>query len=167
MHPSIFLLKHDQLDSFLGVFEHILSTEFPGYSKNVVRYFLDKIYTKHNFSWWLTQGQTILVAQDNETIVGFAVIDAPYGGVSLCRWLGVLKSFQKKGKGTQLVQAWIKNAVSQGCHKVEVAGQPEAKGFYEKMGLALEGKRTLSYFGIDQYIFGKVIGIPHEAVMTS
>jgi GNAT superfamily N-acetyltransferase len=79
------------------------------------------------------------------------------GGVSLLRWLGVKRTHQKKGLGRQLITAWLKLATDQGCHKAEVAAQPEAKEFYAKVGLNLEGHRIKSYFGIDQYIFGKVL----------
>ncbi len=84
----------------------------------------------------------------------------------MCRWLGVKKEYQKQGIGHQLIEAWIGLAKKQGCHKIEVASQPEAKGFYEKAGLTLEGKRISSYFGIDQYLFGKVIGQQNDSAMT-
>jgi len=158
------------LNQFLPVFAHILENEFPGYSKNVVRYFLEKIYTKINFEWWMSQKQKIIIAatesENLKEIIGFAVIDAPYGGVSFCRWLGLKKEYQRKGIGKQIIDKWKELAHDSGCHKMEVASQPTAKEFYAKMGLELEGLRKLSYFGIDQYIFGKVIGIPNDEVMT-
>jgi GNAT superfamily N-acetyltransferase len=99
----------------------------------------------------------IFVPKVDNQIVGFAVVDEPYGGVSLLRWLGVRKEFQKHGIGSALIHNWIDLARQQHCHKAEVAAQPEAKEFYAKMGLELEGHRKKSYFGIDQYIFGKVL----------
>ena len=171
MNIAISLLSKQEIDSFLPVFAHILENEFPGYTKNVVRYFLDKIYTKINFEWWTSQKQKIIIAAtENESIkeiVGFAVIDAPYGGVSFCRWLGLKKKYQRKGIGKQIIDKWKELAIQSGCHKMEDASQPTAKEFYAKMGLELEGLRKLSYFGIDQYIYGKVIGTPTDEVMTS
>ncbi|MFA5136605.1 MAG: GNAT family N-acetyltransferase [Patescibacteria group bacterium] len=164
MNATIHTLDQHELDDFFLVFSQVLEDEFPKYTKKIVRYFLEKIYSLHNFRYWLTnQLKTILVAKDTEgMIVGFAVIDEPYGGVSLCRWLGVTKEYQNKGIGTALMRNWTELAQKQNCHKIEVAAQPKAKLFYEKTGLTLEGYKKLSYFGSDQYIYGKILGQPDE-----
>lgn len=161
---TIHILDQHELDDFFRVFSCVLSDEFPKYTKKIVRYFLEKIYSVHNFRYWLTNNlKTILVAKNTEgIIVGFAVIDEPYGGVSLCRWLGVIKQYQNKGIGTTLIDTWTRLAQKQNCHKIEVAAQPKAKLFYEKAGLTLEGFKKLSYFGSDQYIYGKILGQPDE-----
>ena len=164
--PFIHILKKNELDIFFSAFSHILTTEFTQYQKNVVRYLLDKIYSLDNYKYWLENNlKTILVARENDTIIGFTVIDEPYGGVSLCRWLGVSKSYQNKGIGSALVKKWLEFATSQGCHKAELAAVTSAKCCYEKAGLELEGLRKLSYFGIDQYIFGKIIGEVKESTI--
>lgn len=156
-------LKTDDMHEFWSTFKDVLQSEFPGYTKKVVDHFLKNLYSERNFHYYLQTGQkSIFVAKINGTIVGFAVIDEPYGGVSLCRWLGVKRELQKQGIGSALIQTWLELAKKQGCHKAEVAAQPEAKEFYEKVGLALEGKRKKSYFGIDQYIFGQVLAEPKE-----
>jgi len=157
--PSIRILQKNELDDFFSAFSRILTAEFTQYRKNTVRYLLDKIYSRDNYKYWLENDlKTMLTTREDNTIIGFAVIDEPYGGVSLCRWLGVAKSHQYKGIGTALIKRWLELAVSQECHKAELAAVTSAKRFYEKAGLELEGLRKLSYFGIDQYIFGKVIG---------
>ncbi|OGD52801.1 hypothetical protein A3J78_02160 [Candidatus Beckwithbacteria bacterium RBG_13_35_6] len=159
-------LKLQELDSFWQVFKIVLSKDFPGYSPKVVDYFLNKLYNQASFNYWLNSGyKTVLVAKFGNTIIGFAVIDKPYGGVCFCRWLGILKNFRKKGAGKKIIAAWIQYAKEYGCHKVEVASQPNAKIFYQKCNLDFEGKRKLSYFGIDQYIFGKVISEQNDEVM--
>jgi GNAT superfamily N-acetyltransferase len=165
---QIDVLSQIEVSRFWPVFQHVLRTQFPGYTPAVTEYLLTKMYTPESFRYWLrNEYKTICSAKQDDQIVGFAIIDAPYGGVSFCRWLGVLEDHQQKGIGTDLVHKWINLAKSQGCHKIEVAGQPEAKQFYEKMGLELEGYRKKSYFGIDQYIFGKVLGQPDDKVMTT
>lgn len=151
----------------MEVFKDVLTTEFPEYSANVIKYLLEKMYNQVNFNYWLANNlKIVLIAKTNNNIVGFAVIDEPYGGVSFCRWLGIKKEDQKQGIGKILIKKWLELAKTQGCHKVEIASQPEAKGFYEKIGLKLEGIRKLSYFGIDQFIYGKVIGEPDDKIMT-
>lgn len=168
MKVTVSPLPSREVDLFFPVFAQVLQTEFPQYTKNVVRYFLEKIYSRINFIYWLDNRlKTIFIARDETgKIIGFAIVDEPYGGVSLCRWLGVLREHQRKGAGRALMEAWTKLAVSQGCHKVELAAQPDAKVFYEKIGLELEGYRKLSYFGCDQYSFGKVIGKAKDEVMA-
>jgi len=167
MEIEIEKLQVKDLNEFWEVFPQILEKDFPGYTKAVVDYFLNKVYTKINFNHWLTTGwKIVLIAKLNGKIVGFAVLDKPYGGVCFCRWLGVLEELRKKGVGKRLIEEWISFAKNHGCHKVEIASQPIAKDFYEKIGLVLEGKRELSYFGIGQYIFGKVIGQPDDEAMT-
>jgi len=167
MSFQILTLAKDDIGSFYSVFTRGLNELFPGYGKNIIQFFLEKVYTPTNFYYWLNNGyKTIVVARSGDNFIGFAVIDQPYGGVSFCRWLAVLPEHQKKGVGRQLIDAWINLAKSQGCHKVELASQPTAKKFYEKVGLVLEGERKLSYFGIDQYVFGMVIGKPNEKNMT-
>lgn len=162
-------LSPQELAVFIPVFSQILRTEFPEYTPKIISYFLEKIYTEANFSYWLASGtKTVFVAKPEKSneIVGFAVIDEPYGGVSSCRWLGVKREYQKNGVGKSLIIAWTSLAKKQQCHKIELAARIKAREFYEKVGLQPEGKRILSYFAIDQYIFGSVLGEPDEDGMT-
>ena len=160
-------LQFGEVNEFFQVFSQIISNDFPGYSKAVIDYFLTQVYTINNFQQWLLTGwKIVLLAKQEALIVGFAVLDRPYGGVCFCRWVGVLPEYRKKGIGRELMREWEEFGRECGCHKLEVAGQPTAKKFYQKAGLKLEGKRKLSYFGIDQFIFGKVIGEPKDEVMA-
>lgn len=167
MDIEIHAIHQTEVDRFWNLFVEILQSQFPGYSKKVLSFMTEKIYTRTAFIYWLSQSmKTVFVATDKTVPVGFAVIDEPYGGVSFCRWLGLKPEYQRKGIGTSLINIWIDHAVSSGCHKVEVAAQPVARDFYKKVGLTEEGMRKSSYFGIDQYVFGKVIGQPKDVVMT-
>jgi ribosomal protein S18 acetylase RimI-like enzyme len=174
MEVSIEKLTLQNLDAFWELFAQTIRHDFPGYSQSVVDYFLTRMYSQYNFQQWLMTGWKIILAayakaakgENCEKIVGFAVLDKPYGGVCFLRWLGVRPEYRKKGVGKKLIFEWEKYSRGDGCHKIEVASQPEAKKFYQKAGLRLEGKRRQSYFGIDQYIFGKVIGRPDDVIMT-
>ena len=160
-------LSPNDIEQFYPTFTQVLKTEFPGYAPEVIDFLLNRMYSVLNLRMWIQRGdKIILVAKDEEKIVGFAIIDALYGGVSFCRWLGVMHEYQHKGIGTQLIYEWERIARVQNAHKMEVAGQPTAKEFYVKRGLDLEGFRKASYFGIDQHLFGKVLGSPNVAVMT-
>lgn len=167
MNANISHLQSERVSIFYRVFSEILHTQFPGYLPKVIDFLLHQIYNPTQISMWIKQGNKIvLVAEHNAEIVGFAMLDSLYGGVSFCRWLGVLPAYQRQGIGTKLIQQWENMAYDQGAHKLEVVGQPTAKKFYEKMGLQLEGFRKSSYFGIDQHLFGKVLQAPSEEVMT-
>lgn len=163
---TISQLSIPDLPLFHPVFSKVIAEEFPGYSKKVIEYLVLNMYSIPNYHYWIENKlKTVFIAKDKETIAGFAVVDKPYGGVSFLRWLGILKHYQNKGYGSELVAHWLQTAADQGCHKAEVTAQPEAKGFYEKMGLKLEGLRNKTYFGIDQYLFGKVLGNPNDTIM--
>ena len=167
MNAEIEILKKEDVGEFYSIFVQALKTIFPCYSQKITDFFVNKIYTPANFIYWVNNNlKTIILTKEKNEIIGFMVIDQPYGGVSFCRWLAVLPKHQKKGLGKQLIEAWFVFAKSQGCHKVELASQPLAKTFYEKVGLTLEGERKLSYFGADQFVFGKIIGKPEESAMT-
>lgn len=167
MHIEIRAIDQTEIDPFWNLFVEILQTQFPGYTKKVLRFMIEKIYTRTSYIYWLNKSmKTVFLATDNNSAIGFIVIDEPYGGVSFCRWLGLKPEYQRKGIGTQLIKIWIDHAISEGCHKIEVAAQPTAQKFYKKVGLAEEGLRKSSYFGIDQSVFGKVIGKPNDEIMT-
>lgn len=167
MNVKIEILKKEDAGGFYPVFAQAMKTSFPCYSRILTDFFINKIYTPVNFIYWLNNNlKTIIAAKFENEIAGFAVIDQPYGGVSFCRWLAILPQHQKKGLGKKLITGWIELAKKQGCHKVELAAQPLARGFYEKVGLTLEGERKMSYFGIDQFVFGKIIGRPNHLTMT-
>lgn len=164
---QIAVLSKDDVGGFYSVFATAMKTLFTCYSPKIIDFFINKVYTPNNFFYWINNNyKTVIVGKSRDNLAGFIILDQPYGGVSMCRWLGVLKPYQKLGLGKQLVKAWEEHARSLGCHKIELAAQPLAKTFYEKCGLVLEGKRQLSYFGQEQYIFGKVIGEPQEDTMT-
>lgn len=167
MNYTVTILTQKEVDDFYDVFQDVLKTEFPGYTPRVVKHLLDKIYTRYAYAYWIRNAsKRVMIAKKDDEIVGFADVDNPYGGVSLLRWLGVEKKYQRAGIGSSLVKAWEDLARTQHAHKMEVAAQPEAKEFYAKMGLKLEGMREKSFFGINQYIFGKVLSEPSDEGMT-
>jgi ribosomal protein S18 acetylase RimI-like enzyme len=163
-------LKQEEIPQFFEVFRQVMWDGY-NYPPKIKEHFLNKIYSRENFHYWLDQGyKSILVSKklDLLKICGFLVYDQPYGGVLLARWLGVLKEYRKKGLGRQLINFFIKEAKTLGCHKIELAVQQNARDFYLKCGLKEEGFRKKSYFGQNQYIFGKVIGeLDEERVIKS
>ncbi len=157
-------LQVNEIPNFFKAFKKVMLNGYD-YSPKIKEYFLNKIYSQENFLYWLDCGyKTILVSKRSDfgEICGFLVYDQPYGGVLLGRWLGVVEEYRHKGIGRQLIQRFISEAKILGCHKVELASQKNARNFYLKCGLSEEGFRKRSYFGQDQYIFGKVVGELNE-----
>lgn len=151
-------LKIEEIPQFHEIFSVVINEGFC-YSLGVKNYFITRGFTQENFRYWLSNNyKQVLVAKEGQKIAGFLVYDAPYGGVLFCRWLGVVKEYRGKKIASRLFDEFIKIAQDLFCHKVEVAAQPPAREFYQKYGLKEEGFREKSYFGIDQYVFGKVIG---------
>ena len=150
-------LSFNQFPQFHSVFVELMSEGFE-YTSKIKKYFITQRYTVANFRYWLKNDyKGVFVAGDKE-IIGFLVYDMPYGGVLLCRWLGVLEECRKQGVGKMLAEQAVLEAKALGCHKVELAGQLTARKFYEKCGFKLEGMREKSYFGEDQYLFGLIVG---------
>jgi len=165
--PQFSKLTQSDVKDFYDTFSEVIRSEFPGYTPKVVEYLLSKIYSRYAYEYWIRNNlKTVVIAKVNNEIVGFADIDNPYGGVSLLRRLGVKKEHQRAGIGSKLIKAWEELARTQHAHKMEVAAQPEAKEFYAKMGLKLEGMREKSFFGINQYIFGKILSDPSDEGIT-
>jgi GNAT superfamily N-acetyltransferase len=161
MNLLIEKLTLEQAPQFYSVFTAVMNDGYD-YSPKIKEHFINNAYSLANYEYWIKYNyKSILISQYVSEIVpkivGFLVYDAPYGGVVLCRWLGVLKEWRGKGIGKKLVDEFISQAKTMGCHKIELCGQPSAEGFYKKYGLAKEGFRPKSYFGQDQYLFGKVI----------
>ncbi|GAB4219237.1 MAG: hypothetical protein Fur009_4370 [Candidatus Microgenomates bacterium] len=156
---TIKILSSQEINSFYAFFEKLMKENFGFYQEKVINHFLTKIYTRENLKYWIKNNyRIILTADDEKNYLGFAMIDAPYGGVSLLRFLAVDKTHQKKGVGKALILKWEEIAKNQDCHKLEVAAYPLVEGFYKKCGFVSEGLRKNSYFGINQVIMGKVIG---------
>ncbi len=160
-------LNLKDLPQFYPLFKEIIVNEFPYYHQKICQYFVEKVYHFEAIRYYLEKKQKIiLVALIEDEMIGFGMIDLPYGGVSFLRWLGVKKEFQKKGAGKQIVLEWEKLARNFGCHKIELATHITTVGFYQKLGFKKEGLRKLSYFGIDQILMGKVIGkVDIEAIV--
>jgi len=171
MNIQIEKLKPEEVIQFHEIFKAVMEKGYD-YPLKVKEYFINRLYSLANFDYWLKYGyKTILVPKIGTVpnvfqIIGFLVYDEPYGGVLLCRWLGIVSEFRHQGIGKMLMAEFVKDAQALGCHKVEVAVQFDARDFYEKCGLSQEGFRSKSYFGQDQYLFGKVIGEVDEEKVT-
>lgn len=146
------------LEEFFEVFKKILETSFPEYPKSLINFFLNKDFSKKVFLEKINKWLELVAKLDNK-IVGLLVADELYGGVSYCFWLGVLRKYQRLGIGSLLLQEWEKEVKNLGGHKLMLLTQHQQnKDFYLRNGFKEEGFEKKSWFGLDCWKFGKVIG---------
>jgi len=154
------------LAQFLPVFEEILKTGFPEYSPELIDFLINKDYPPKIIEEKLKKNQWWgLMARIDGKIVGFSLIDILYGGVSYANWLGVKKEFRRRGVGSLLMTEWEKKVKAAGGHKLILITQSRKnRSFYFKKGFKEEGFEEKSWFGLDCWKFGKVIGEPKPEV---
>lgn len=152
-------LKTSDIDKFFKVFCNVIGEGFPEYSPQLIEFILKKDFSKKYFLSKLKEKEiNILTASQGSEIVGFLVEEKIYGGVGYCNWLGVIKQKRGKGIGRSLLQKWEKEIKNKGGHKLMLITQAEKdRGFYKKCGFDEEGYEKKSWFGLDSWIFGKVI----------
>lgn len=159
-------LVESEIDKFHSVFVQVIGDGFPEYSQKLVDFIVDKDFRPDVFKEKVRKGEyTILVAEEEGKIVGFLIFEKLYGGVSYCTWLGVLREYRGRGIGSKLLGFWEKEILSQSGHKLMLLTQAEKnRAFYEKFGFKEEGLEKQSWFGLDAFIFGKIIGSPNPEV---
>jgi len=164
MKVKIEELALKDLDRFFKVFEEVIREGFPYYSKNLQDYFIEKDYSKKVFAKNLKEKKrAIFIALEGREIVGFLVVNKPYGGVSFAPWLGVKKEFRGKGIGGKLMSYWEKWAKRAGAHSLLLStSQIRKKDFYLKCGFKFFGTEKKTWFGLDHHKFGKLINKPNE-----
>jgi ribosomal protein S18 acetylase RimI-like enzyme len=152
-----------QLPEFHQVFTRILQEDFPEYSKQLKHFFINVDFSQEFLKKKMPQWHyNVLLATDEGEAVGFLVMEKVYGGVSYCSWLGVLKEYRGKGIGSLLIEAWGKMVLAQNGHKLLLITQSEKnRPFYKKRGFDEEGFEKKSWFGLNAWLFGKVIGKPN------
>lgn len=149
-------LKLTDLNKFYKTFTEVLREGFPEYQKLIQDFFLNKDYTKEHFKKHIKSGIDLVVKIDGK-VVGFLTAGFPYGGVSFCYWLGVIKDYRGLGIGRAMLSAWEKEAKKIGAHRLQFLASKWNIPFYKKCGFKLEGFAKTGYFGVDDYYFGKII----------
>jgi len=85
-------------------------------------------------------GGTLALICDGE-IVGASELIPIGSGVCHIGFTEIAKSVRGAGKGTVLVRAVEKEGRKQGCKKFLISAEPEAEGFWEKMGYLGEERK--------------------------
>jgi GNAT superfamily N-acetyltransferase len=157
------------LKEFQRVFTKVLRVCFLEYPPQVVDFFVgedfNNAFLKKKIANW---DYVVLLAFEQGKIIGFLVMEKLYGGVSFCTWLGVESGGQGKGIGSALLKAWEEMVLEAGGHKLMlIAPSKEARQFYRTRGFKEEGFEEKSWFGLDYWIFGKLISQPKPALFLT
>jgi len=155
-------IRENEVSEFHRVFRKIIRDEFPEYPAHVRDFFISKdfreAFLEKRIKNW---DYVVLIAADEGRIVGFLVMEKLYGGVSFATWLGVVREYQGKGAGSLLVRAWEKRVREEGGHKLMlIAPSEKVREFYLHQNFTEEGFEKKSWFGIDYWLFGKIIAGP-------
>lgn len=103
----------------------------------------------------------LYIAYKKDKIVGYLLTKKEYAGVAFGHWLGVDSQFRHKGIGSELLISWEKDAKKMGVHVLQVWTTENDLGFYKKNRFVLGGKFEKAWFGLDHYLFYKIIGKPN------
>lgn len=96
------------------------------------------------------------VASAADKVIGCVMLHNLGQGQAQLRQMAVYDSWQGKGVGRQLVQAFERYAAASGFDKVVLHARDVAKGFYSSLGYALVGD-VFKEVGIDHYIMEKAV----------
>ena len=152
-------------DKFFKVFKKSLKNQFPEYTKNTIRYFIEEDYRETWLKSATKNGNKILlVAKDRtESIVGFLLANKQYGGIGFCSWIAVEDSFHRRGIGEALLNKWEELSKEQGAHTLQLWTTEKNLEFYKKCGYKLVGRVPHGFFGSEDNLFYKEIQKPKES----
>ena len=153
-------LQPQNLDSFYNCFSELMLEGYGQFPEKLSSYFLSHDYTKENFRIWLERyfRKVLLAINDQNEVVGFLIGDHTYGGVGFISWFGIKKPYRKQGIGKQLFNLYQAYILGRKAHLIELYTYDGAKGFYERLGFQVVGKREQGFFGQKNLIMNKKIG---------
>lgn len=164
MNINYSFAKSTEYKDFYEAFIKHLEVQFPEYSKKALEFVINV-----DWEWrWLSsqlrakRKSAILAKNESGKIVGFLLFQKNYGGVSLINWLSVNKKYQGHGIATNMLNKWEKDAFEKGAHALQVWTTKKNRDFYKNRGFKESGELPSFWFGIDHYLFYKIIGKPIE-----
>lgn len=102
------------------------------------------------------------LARIGSELVGVAVGAKPEGGVGTIVWLIVSPDHRGEGIGTRLFAEIAETYRSLGCHKMKLtASTVQARTFYERMGMNVEGHLKKHWWGMDFWSLGMCFDARH------
>ena len=159
-------ISEKEVAEYYQLFLLVLKEGFPEYSSGLIKFLAEKDFSETVIKDKIAKKESVIwVAEKDGKMTGFLMADKLYGGVGYCNWLGVAEKMRGRGIGKMLLDEWEKEVLKLGGHKLILLTQSEKnRGFYQKHGFKEEGFEKVSWFGLDCWLFGKVIGEPKPEV---
>jgi len=159
---KIIKAKRKDFEEFYKFFEKTLKEKYFLYPKESAFYIVNvglpkKLQLKKEI---LKGERPLYVVYEKNRLIGYLLTEKDYAGVSFGYWLAVDKDFCNRGIASDLLKTWERDVVREGVHSLRVWTTENDIGFYKKKGFVLGGKFEKAWFGIDHYLFYKIIGKP-------
>ncbi len=149
----------NSVDKFYDIFQELMLEGYGHFSEDLRRHFLAVDYPKRNFEFWVERNlRHLLLATEDNTVLGFLMGDNTYGGVGFVSWFGIRKAYRKQGIGSKLYEAYEEYIKTRNAHLIELFTFEEVKPFYEKLGFREIGRRSEGYYGQKNIIMDKRLG---------
>ena len=159
---NVIKAKAKDLDKFLEFFERTLKEKYFLYLAENAPYIINAgLPKKPQFKKEILNGERPLYLIHKKTrIIGYLLTKENYAGIAFGHWLAVDKDFQNKGYATELLKVWEQDSFEHGAHAIQLWTTENDAGFYKKNGFVSGGKFEKAWFGLDHYLFYKIIGKP-------
>lgn len=133
------------------------------YSKNSCSFTLDEDLPKKDLKRYIKEGKRILfLAYSKNKVVGYLLTFKTRAGVSFAQWLAVDRAYQQHGIASKLLSLWEKESLSDGAHILQLWTTENDLPFYLGRGFTKGGSFPKSWFGVDHFLFYKVLRKPNE-----
>jgi len=151
------------INNFLKFFEKTLKKGYFLFAKENASYIVNAgLPKKAQLRKELLKGDSPLyLVYEKKRLIGYLLTKKDFAGVAYGDWLAVDRDFQNKGIASELLKAWEQDVLNQGGHVLQLWTTENDIGFYKKKGFTLGGKFEKAWFGIDHYLFYKIIAKPN------
>ncbi|EKD96026.1 MAG: hypothetical protein ACD_24C00214G0002 [uncultured bacterium] len=163
-----FIVRKADLSDFSEFYELLtktLSGNYFLYSKNSQAFTLDEDLPREDLKKYIKEGKRLLyLAYSKNKAIGYLLTFKTRAGVAFAHWLAVDSAYQKHGVASSLLLLWEKGALEEGAHILQLWTTKNDIPFYLNRGFKKGGSFPQSWFGVDHYLFYKILRKPNEKV---
>lgn len=140
------------------LFEIILDNSFPMFS-NQAKLSYKKTWTEEKIKQRIDhQADLLLLAWDQQKPVGLVSGTIPEAGVGTIIWLLIDENYRRRKLGQILLQQACGYYRHLNCHKLKLtAPSDQAKDFYVKQGMSVEGFHPQHWWQADYWALGMIL----------